>query len=57
MMQVGYYQQPLGNKIGFNVSFGIQAGLAGIAIVIVIGLQLYGSKLRARGGPVAWGKV
>ena len=51
---VGYYQEPLGTAIGYNASFGIQAAIVGLALVIVVGLQRFGGMLRHRGGPVGW---
>jgi phage shock protein PspC (stress-responsive transcriptional regulator) len=49
---VGYFQMPWGVKSGFALSFGIQAIIVAVAIVIIIILQMYGGKLRAKGGPV-----
>lgn len=43
---------PWGLKSGFALSFGIQAIIVAVALVIVLVLQLYGGKLRAKGGPV-----
>ncbi|EXJ67941.1 uncharacterized protein A1O5_08555 [Cladophialophora psammophila CBS 110553] len=47
---VAYYQQAWGQNAGFDVSFGIQAAIAGAAGLIILFLQLYGERLRARGG-------
>jgi hypothetical protein len=33
---VGYFQQPWGNKLGYDVSFGTQAGLIGAGLCIII---------------------
>jgi predicted lysophospholipase L1 biosynthesis ABC-type transport system permease subunit len=49
---VGYFQQPWGIKSGFGMSFGIQAVIVAVAMVIVALLQVYGGWLRAKGGPV-----
>ncbi|KAF2741843.1 MFS general substrate transporter [Sporormia fimetaria CBS 119925] len=49
---VGYFQMPWGLKSGFGLSFGIQAIIVAVAVVIILVLQIYGGRLRARGGPV-----
>jgi hypothetical protein len=49
---VGYFQQPWGAKSGYGVSFGIQAAIVAIAVVIIGMLQMYGGKMRTKGGPV-----
>jgi hypothetical protein len=49
---VGYFQQPWGAKSGFGLSFGIQAVIVALAVVIVLVLQVFGGRLRAKGGPV-----
>ena len=49
---VGYYQQSWGAQAGFNVSFGIQAGIVAAAFIIILALQFYGKPLRHWGGPV-----
>lgn len=49
---VGYFQQPWGAKSGFGVSFGIQAVIVAVAVVIIAILQIYGGRMRAKGGPV-----
>jgi hypothetical protein len=43
---------PWGVKSGFGLSFGIQAAIVAAATVIVAILQVYGGRLRAKGGPV-----
>ena len=48
---VAYYQEAWGHKVGFDVSFGIQAAIAGSAGLIIIVLHVYGERLRAKGGP------
>ena len=53
---VGYYQEPLGDAIGYNASFGIQAAIVGLGLIIAICLQKFGGTLRHRGGPVDWSK-
>jgi hypothetical protein len=50
---VGYFQEPWGAKSGFGLSFGIQAIIVAAAVAIVALLQLFGGKLRAKGGPVS----
>lgn len=47
---VAYYQQAWGHRVGFDVSFGIQAAIAGCAGFILVFLQVYGERLRAKGG-------
>jgi hypothetical protein len=49
---VGYFQQPWGAKSGYGVSFGIQAAIVAVAVVVVAVLQMYGGKMRTKGGPV-----
>ena len=49
---VGYFQMPWGVKSGFGLSFGIQAVIVAAATIIVAILQVYGGRLRAKGGPV-----
>jgi phage shock protein PspC (stress-responsive transcriptional regulator) len=50
---VGYFQMPWGVKSGFAVSFGIQSVIVAVALTIIAVLQMYGGRLRAKGGPVA----
>lgn len=47
---VAYYQQAWGKRIGFDASFGIQSAIAGVAGLIILVLQTYGERLRAKGG-------
>ena len=49
---VGYFQQPWGAKSGYGLSFGIQAIIVAVATIIVGILQVYGGRMRAKGGPV-----
>lgn len=49
---VGYFQQPWGARNGYGVSFGIQALLVGVALMILICLHRFGEAMRAKGGPV-----
>jgi MFS family permease len=49
---VGYFQMPWGVKQGFNVSFGIQAAVVGIALILLASIQKFGKGLRVKGGPV-----
>jgi hypothetical protein len=46
---VGYFQQPWGVKMGFDVSFGIQAATIGVAMVAFGCSHFFGKKLRAKG--------
>ena len=47
---VGYFQQDWGLKDGFDVSFGVQAAVVAIGGLIILVLQIYGEKLRLKGG-------
>lgn len=47
---VGYFQQNWGLKAGFDVSFGVQAAIVGSAGLIIVVLQIWGERLRAKGG-------
>lgn len=49
---VGYFQQPWGAKEGYGTSFGIQAAIVAVAVAILTVIQVYGPKLRAKGGPL-----
>lgn len=47
---VGYFQLDWGEKSGYNVSFGTQAGIVATSSLIIVGLQIWGGKLRKRSG-------
>ena len=47
---VAYYQQAWGNSVDFDVSFGTQAAVTGLAGFVILFLQIYGERLRAKGG-------
>ena len=49
---VGYYQQPWGNRVGYDASFGTQAAIVGFSLVFVVSANIWGHKLRLRSGPV-----
>jgi MFS family permease len=49
---VGYFQQPWGQKEGYNVSFGIQSAFVAVAVVILACLQKFGPRMREKGGPL-----
>lgn len=49
---VGYFQMPWGVKVGYDKSFGTQAGIVGAALVVLLLIQNYGKVLREKGGPV-----
>lgn len=49
---VGYYQMPWGLKSGFDLSFGIQAIIVAAAMIIIVILQKFGARMRAKAGPV-----
>ncbi|KAL5313143.1 hypothetical protein ACEPPN_018876 [Leptodophora sp. 'Broadleaf-Isolate-01'] len=43
---VGYFQQPWGKKTGYDVSFGIQAGIVTISILPILVVHKYGHSMR-----------
>ena len=47
---VGYFQLDWGLHSGFDVSFGVQAAVVGSSMIIVVLLQVWGEKIRAKGG-------
>ncbi|KAI9840564.1 MAG: hypothetical protein M1837_001544 [Sclerophora amabilis] len=49
---VGYFQLPWAQKSGYGLSFGLQALIVAVAFLIIIVLQIYGPRLRAKGGPL-----
>jgi MFS family permease len=49
---VGYFQQPWGEKVGFDVSFGTQSGIVAFSVIFVVLAHVYGHSLRARFGPL-----
>lgn len=49
---VGYFQQPWGAAEGYDVSFGIQSVVVAAAVAILIGLHVFGARMRAKGGPL-----
>ncbi|KAH6989000.1 major facilitator superfamily domain-containing protein [Ilyonectria sp. MPI-CAGE-AT-0026] len=49
---VGYFQQPWGAKVGYDVSFGTQAAIVAAGVVIVAIVHRYGHILRLKAGPV-----
>lgn len=49
---VGYFQNPWGQKEGFGLSFGIQAIVVAAAVLILVALQIWGPRWRAKAGPV-----
>lgn len=49
---VGYFQQPWGAKDGYGLSFGIQAIVVAIALVLLILIHRFGQTLREKGGPL-----
>lgn len=49
---VGYFQQPWGDKVGYDKSFGTQAGLIAIGLSIIIYLHIFGPRMRRWGGPL-----
>ncbi|KAF7554453.1 hypothetical protein G7Z17_g2925 [Cylindrodendrum hubeiense] len=49
---VGYFQQPWGAKVGYDASFGTQAAIVAVGVVIVGIVHRYGHSLRLKAGPV-----
>ncbi|GAA5904757.1 uncharacterized protein JCM6883_003894 [Sporobolomyces salmoneus] len=49
---VGYFQLEWALKSGFDVSFGIQSAIVAIATIAVVGLVVYGERLRKWAGPL-----
>lgn len=43
---VGYFQQPWGAKVGYDGSFGTQAGIVAFGVILIIIAQRYGRVLR-----------
>lgn len=50
---VGYFQMDWGLAQGFDVSFGIQAAVVVAAYLLLMIIQTFGGRLRARAGPVS----
>ncbi|GAA5989356.1 hypothetical protein JCM5350_005686 [Sporobolomyces pararoseus] len=51
---VGYFELEWGMKSGFDVSFGIQSAIVGFATLLVVGLVIFGERLRKWAGPLHW---
>lgn len=49
---VGYFQQSWGQKSGYGVTFGLQALVVALMIMIIIFIQIFGKQLRKLAGPV-----
>ncbi|KAF8464913.1 major facilitator superfamily domain-containing protein [Kalaharituber pfeilii] len=49
---VGYFQMPWGMKVGYDVSFGTQAGIVTAAVILLIIIQRFGRIWREKGGQV-----
>lgn len=49
---VGYFQLGWGQSVGWAASFGTQAGISAASLTIIIVLNIWGEKLRAKGGPL-----
>ena len=47
---VGYFQEPWGHRVGYDVSFGTQAVIVALSAVPALFAHLYGHKLRLRSG-------
>jgi hypothetical protein len=49
---VGYFQQPWGMRVGYDVSFGTQAAIVAASVFFVLAAHRYGHRLRAKYGPI-----
>lgn len=49
---VGYYQQPWGQAVGFDNSFGTQAGLVGVGMLLIMVAHRFGHRLRVKSGDI-----
>ncbi|KAF4999954.1 hypothetical protein FDECE_11356 [Fusarium decemcellulare] len=49
---VGYFQEPWGAKVGYDASFGTQAAVVGVSIIMVGIVHRYGHALRLKTGQV-----
>jgi MFS family permease len=49
---VGYFQQPWGAKVGFDVSFGTQAATVAVGIAFIALVHKFGHRWRVSAGPV-----
>ena len=49
---VGYFQQAWGTKVGYNVSFGVQAAVIAGSLAVLFCIQQFGAKFRLWAGPV-----
>ena len=47
---ISYFQVKWANSMGTEKSFGIQAGICVFAFLLIIGLQVFGKRLRILGG-------
>ncbi|GAA6063018.1 hypothetical protein JCM10212_001797 [Sporobolomyces blumeae] len=48
----GYFELEWGLKSGFDTSFGIQSAVVGFATILVVGLVVFGERLRKWAGPL-----
>ncbi|KIW20475.1 hypothetical protein PV08_01050 [Exophiala spinifera] len=51
---ISYCQVDWGTKVGYNNSFGTQAGIVVFSTLIMAGLHIYGRKLRSVDGLINW---
>ncbi|KAM0231625.1 hypothetical protein ACHAPO_008473 [Fusarium lateritium] len=49
---VGYYQQPWGARVGYDVSFGTQAGIVAASMILIVIVHLFGHRLRLKFGQI-----
>lgn len=48
---VGYFQEPWGARVGFDVSFGTQGAVVGLSTILIAGVHRFGPWLRRKAGP------
>lgn len=51
---ISYFQVTWAQAQGTKTSFGIQAAICAFAFFLIVGLQLFGKKLRVRAGPLGF---
>ncbi|WZH46689.1 major facilitator superfamily domain-containing protein [Fusarium acuminatum] len=49
---VGYYQQPWGAKVGYDVSFGTQAAIVAASMILILIVHRFGHGLRLQFGQI-----
>lgn len=51
---ISYFQVTWAQAQGTKTSFGIQAAICAFAFFLIVGLQLFGKKLRVKAGPLGF---